>query len=815
MTEIKGSDAGQRTEDGSSPADESRPAPSDVVLVVEPLLPQRLRRPSDALRFFATLIALIGVVLLALVAQETLRGLESDVTEGTARAPGFLAGLAGFIGGAAVLAVPAGFAVERVFHRDGLRVAEGLIAAIAGMLVSFGLGEWLVAYGPDDLYHLFTGDRSNVEPLNTLLTSVVAYATAVRINRRPTWRTMMWTAVVIDVFALFTGVAATVLGVLVTILVGMAVGFATLYGIGSPNTRPPGSAVVATLRRLGFAPAGARRIEDDTLGSRRYVVGLRDGRRLDVTVLDRDRQVAGLLYRMWRRLRLHTETRRRAIRSLRAELEREALMAYAAQAAGANIPRLLGTAEIGTDAALLAYEHIDSRPLEEVPDEELHDEVLGRIWEQVRIFHDNRLAHRHLTGESIHLANDGRVLLLDTRSGEIAAGDLLLRLDIAQLLAYLGLRVGPERAVASGVAVLGADAIASALPLLQRIALSRGTRAAVARTKELLPSLREQIAALKPQRPVQEEVRLERFRPRTLVTTIAGAVAAYILLSQLSQVDVGVLLGSAQWGWAAVAVVAAVLSYVSAAVMLMGFVPEKLPLGRTVMAQFAGSFVKLVAPAAVGAVAINTRYLQKRGIPPGPAVASVGASQLVGLASHISLLLLFGYITGSQAAPTLTPSRSLVIALLAVAVLILFVVAVPPLRRLVTTRLRKLFSGVIPRLLDVLQTPRKITEAVGGTVLLTLSFVICLDACVRAFGGAASFTAVAVVFLAGNAIGSAAPTPGGLGAVEASLVFGLTVAGVPYPIATSAVLLYRLLTFWLPVLPGWASFTWLQRNEAI
>ena len=36
---------------------------------------------------------------------------------------------------------------------------------------------------------------------------------------------------------------------------------------------------------------------------------------------------------------------------------------------------------------------------------------------------------------------------MDARSGEIAAGDLLLRLDIAQLLTYLSLRVGAERAV--------------------------------------------------------------------------------------------------------------------------------------------------------------------------------------------------------------------------------------------------------------------------------------------------------------------------------------------------------------------------------
>ncbi|MFC7592313.1 hypothetical protein ACFQYP_57740 [Nonomuraea antimicrobica] len=44
---------------------------------------------------------------------------------------------------------------------------------------------------------------------------------------------------------------------------------------------------------------------------------------------------------------------------------------------------------------------------------------------------------------------------------------------------------------------------------------------------------------------------------------------------------------------------------------------------------------------------------------------------------------------------------------------------------------------------------------------------------------------------------------------------GLTVAGLPAELATSAVLLHRLLTFWLPVLPGWAAFTYLQRHEAL
>ncbi|MFC4899595.1 YbhN family protein [Streptosporangium amethystogenes subsp. fukuiense] len=309
-------------------------------------------------------------------------------------------------------------------------------------------------------------------------------------------------------------------------------------------------------------------------------------------------------------------------------------------------------------------------------------------------------------------------------------------------------------------------------------------------------------------------MRLERFRPRTLITIIGTAFAAYFLVYYLTQINLN-MITSAKWSWTGVALVAAMMSYVAAALMLMGFVPEKLPLGRTVLVQFAGSFVKLVAPAAVSGVAINTRYLQKRGIPLGQAVASVGASQLIGLAFHIALLLLFAYITGSNTASSFTPSRTLVLTLLAVAVVVLIIVSVPRLRRMITARLRSLFSGVIPRLLDVLQSPRKIIEGFSGTLMLTLFFVLCLDACVRAFGGSLNFAAVAIVFLAGNAIGSAAPTPGGLGAVELSLSVGLTLSGLPGEVATSAVLLFRLLTFWLPVLPGWASFAHLQRQEAL
>jgi uncharacterized membrane protein YbhN (UPF0104 family) len=62
---------------------------------------------------------------------------------------------------------------------------------------------------------------------------------------------------------------------------------------------------------------------------------------------------------------------------------------------------------------------------------------------------------------------------------------------------------------------------------------------------------------------------------------------------------------------------------------------------------------------------------------------------------------------------------------------------------------------------------------------------------------------------------SAAPTPGGVGAVEAALITGLTATGVPDELAVPAVLVYRVATFWLPVLPGWLAFTLLTRRGVI
>ena len=382
------------------------------------------------------------------------------------------------------------------------------------------------------------------------------------------------------------------------------------------------------------------------------------------------------------------------------------------------------------------------------------------------------------------------------------------------MLCTLALLAGPERAIATGRTVLGTTGLSRALPALQTVALSGPSRRALRRHKDLLVQLRNTLIEIGPDDEV-EPIQLQRIKPRTLVLAVVGTVAGYLLLSQLADVDLVQLIRTADWRWVIAGAVFSVVTYVAAAWSLSGFVPERLPLHRTVLAQLSGCFATLVSPPTLGSVAVNMRFLQKAGVHPALAAASVGVSQVMAFVMHMLLLLGFGLAAGTQADFTFQPPRIVVIAVVVIAVIIVGLFAIPQVRRLTNERVGPLLREVGPRLITVAQRPTKLIEGIGGILLLNLAFIAVLYASIEAFGGDLSIAVVAVVYLAGATIGQAAPTPGGLGAVEAALTAGLTAAGLDGGIALSAVLLYRVVTFWIPTIPGYWAFTWLTKRGAL
>jgi uncharacterized membrane protein YbhN (UPF0104 family) len=373
---------------------------------------------------------------------------------------------------------------------------------------------------------------------------------------------------------------------------------------------------------------------------------------------------------------------------------------------------------------------------------------------------------------------------------------------------------GADRAVRSARTVLSEDELAAILPVLQPVALSRATRTALKHDVGLLDALREQIQD-QTNRDVPELARVDRVRPRTIVSVVALLVAGYLIIGEFGSLNLRSVFRLADWKWVPFVLLASAGTYFAAAISIIGYVRERLSFVRTTLAQLASSFAGFVTPPSVGGLAVNIRYLRKAHLSTTAAATSVGMSQVVNAASHAVLLIVFAAATGTSSSRDLPVPGWAFIAVGAAAAVMLLALAVPPARRALAARVLPPLREALPRLLNLVTSPTKLAEAVLGALLLNACYIGALWFAVKAFDGRVAVAGVAVVYLAGAAIGSLAPTPGGLGAIEVALSTGLTAAGMPGAAAISAVLLYRLATFWLPVPLGWLAVHWLQRRDAL
>jgi glycosyltransferase 2 family protein len=818
------------------------PGPSSAPIHVEDHLESRVRIPTDLLRCVIALAEIALLAALGVLARATANGAEFDIVQASKHLKAGLP-LLGLAAHGALLLLPVALAVRALVRRQPRRLAEALSAGAITVGLVLAANLLLRLSAAAGLYSVLTavhtaGDR--VPALDWYLSGLTAYVTVIGLAGRPRWRAVFWLAVAFYGLASLANAQTTVFSLLITVLVGIACGSGLRYLVGSMSERPSAVEIAEALGAVDMPVVSMRRIMDGGAETRKYAATLRAGGHVDVTVLDRDQQAADWFYRLYRRLRLRTQVSRNAPLTVERAVERRALLTYAAQDAGVLTPRLRALIRVGPEAAVLVNDSHSGTALAELPGLPT-DAQLARVWDAVLLLHRHRITHRALTADRILLIDgddpgrggtDGQprglgpppgdrgrpsparseVMLLDPGNGDVAATDLQVRLDLAQLLAELALLVGPERAAGSARGKISSAELSAVAPLIQPVVLHRSTRAALHRDKDVLPALRKRLL---PDAGTEPGIQVERFRLRTVLTVVAAVFGAYILAGELARTSLAHVLRHADWGWTVAALGLSALTYVGATWELSGFVLERLRLTRTFLTQVACSFVTLVTPAAVGVAALNIRYLRRAEVSSTDAVASVGVSQVIAGAVHLILLAIFAALAGTSNAIAFRPPGWAYIALAVLVAAILAALAVPAGRKLLLSRLASTISQVIPRLLDIAQRPAKLAEGIGGALLLAGAYIACLAVSVRAFGGSLPIVAIAVVYLTGSAIGSAVPTPGGIGAVEAALVAGLTAAGLHGSVAFSSVLLFRVVTFWLPVPLGWAALNYLQRREAL
>lgn len=779
-----------------------------------------VRSPSDVLRVVVFALATLLLLVLARWAPDAVLGLESDVVA-----------LFRFIGptvelillGVLVLVTLAALAfvwVTPLVTRRYRLFGYVVVANLAVALLLWGI-EWFVNQGnPGEPLNVvaqragLSGQgRLDVASIGQLTASFVLLAPFV--SRR--WRRAG--AVTIVLISLLGLLATEVIPVTLPIVLalGAAVGSGVLLAFGRPNGRPTQAAIAASLTSSGLPLASLERASVDARGSVPYFATLTDGGHVFAKVLGSDERAADLMFRAYRFVRLKNVGDERPFSSLRRTVEHEALVSLMARDVGVRTPRLRAVADVGRDSLLLSYDLIDGKSLDRLPDEAVTDEVLRGIWQQVAILRRHRIAHRDLRRANVFLDSSGAPWLIDFGFSEIAASQALLDADVAQLVVALALTVGPERSVDTAIAELGPDAVAAGLPRLQPNTFSGATRTELKQRKGMLEQVRDTITdRTGVAAPKLEE--LERVSLKTIFTIVMLVAVTYFLLPQLADVP-GVIgrVKEANWAWFPLILVMSAVTYLGAGISLTGSIPDRLRVVPTFLTQLASSFASKLAPAGLGGMALNVRFLQKEGVDLAVATSGVGLNSVAGFAVHVFLLTVFAVWAGRDVFGSLhlPDPQVLLWGVLVVFVLAAVMFAVPAFRRLIVTKLLPILRTSVGGVGAVLRSPGKLALLLGGSAVVTFSYVVAVYLSTRAFGGDLRFATVGAVYLAGSALATVAPTPGGLGALEAALIAGLVAAGMDNTIAIPAVFLYRLATFWLPILPGWACFTWLRREEYV
>ncbi len=782
------------------------------------LAPARYRHPGDVIRLIAAAVVLAAAAVVAALLPALLRPAAAITGVGPATAAGqVLTGLVQvMIAAAAVVLLVAALRYRR--FRVLATVAGGFAAAVALMAgitylagpggsagLSAGLrqGSWLAGAGFPD-------------PAVLAGLAAVAVAAAPWLSRP--WRRAAWAALLlIGAARLITG-GLLPMQLVLALAVGVTVGAGLLVVFGVPDRRMGPAGVAAALRAGGVPVGQVTGPLRAAKGSRPFQAITGDGNGLFVKVFGSDQRDADLLYRAWRGVRLRGVGDTRPAASLFKAVEHEALLGVMAERAGVSVPHVGQVIRAGDGSVLLTMDLVTGTSLDQVPAGRITDQLARALWREVGRLHRARIAHRSLHGSNIMIGPDGSAVLADFSFAELAATSRQRAIDVAELLTWLAGRIGPDRAVAAAAAVIGAGGVAAAVPLLQPLALSAGTRRQIKGQNGLLKNTRAAAIAASGNDADQDLVRLQRVRPRTLLAIAALAGAFYFLLPQIADVSSSWhALQHVNWAWLPVIIGLSALTYVASAMALIGAVPGHVPFGPAVLTQGASSFINRVSPANVGGMALNARFLQKSGTSTPASVAAVGVNALAGAIMHVVLIVVFFALAGHDLTKAFKlPSASKILLILAVILAVIGVVlATRPGRRWTRKQLIPGVRSAAGSLRQAAASPVKLGLLFGGSALITLAYIAGLAASVQAFGGGPGLIVLGAVYLAAAALAAAAPTPGGLGAIEAALVAGLTGVGMQAGPAVSAVLLYRLATYWLPVLPGWLCWRSLQHREYV
>lgn len=810
----------------ADPAAEEPTAGHNVV--IHDIEPRRTHVSGDLLSAALSLVGMVLVLMLALYMRGITSGVETDARSAGDRFDWLLDLPASVLQQLVIIGIVIAVLIQLIMNREWFQSAMSALSLVAGFAVSWGVSLIICAIGNFRLIDQFLASGTHIGA-GLIPDFYVALATFLTVGGpRRTRSAVKWSWNVLIVAAVIFIITSwsSVVGVLVAILLGRTIGLIIRFAIGTQNTGAWGAQIVGALKTIGLETTELTRrhlgeskttllqpsLEDDlTEHSRLYDVKA-NGHTYVVSVVDNQLQMTGYLAQIWQWIKL-TGVAVRQDRSAVDATHHHLAMLQGLHALGLETKKPYGVADVGESSIMVFYNHPEAYPCDP---HALTDDDLVSVMHYMQRAHDRGYTHRQITVDTLARLENGDLFVAGWQNGDMASAPINVALDKVELLALLAALYGTKRTVAIARRVWSDETIIDLIPFVQRAAVPASTRALPGWNKQLLEQLRVEMSKPLPEDQAEsvEQMTISRFSVRSFLSLVLLIVAIVVVFTQLKPDEmIRAVRDSNPW-LALVCLAFSILAWIGSAITLGGFMDkDRRSAMGLFMSQVAQGFAAVSMPAGFGPAFVNLQFLRHSHYRNTAATAIMSAVWVVQAATTVVLLLVIGIFTGRNTLSGMIPTNTLILVIAIVAILLSVSMLIPPVRKFLLAKIMPIVTSYARALAETLTQPRELLAGIAGALLLNIATGLGFWAALLAFGYRMNPLETIFVFLLANTLGSAVPTPGGMGAVEAALSVSFTAIGVPSTIAVSATLLYRVAFYWLRIPMGAAAMKWLERHD--
>jgi uncharacterized protein (TIRG00374 family) len=288
-------------------------------------------------------------------------------------------------------------------------------------------------------------------------------------------------------------------------------------------------------------------------------------------------------------------------------------------------------------------------------------------------------------------------------------------------------------------------------------------------------------------------------KKRYVVFLVLGFIGIYYTLPQIGSLrDAWTVIKHSNWGWIMTGLALTGLTFL-AGTFTQFIAGGKLGTASQLgLRQLAGAFLSHFVPFSLGTIGLTSNYYQKLGKEPTQATTAATLPIVFGTATTILMVAFVSPLTFTHLAQRFqADSHKYWLIVIISLTLLLSLLFTSWVRRKVHQLIDGIKSGI-----DSISTPSQLIYLLIGSVALTIFSACALFASIEAVHAQVALADIFTLYVTSSLVSAIAPTPGGIGATEAFLLLGLSSMGMHLPQAAAAILIYRLLSFWVPMIPG-------------